>query len=169
MRRFLLVILSVLVVMLTSCTTMGSEKASPELLSMAVVIDVPGSSHDDLFVKANSWMVDTFKSAKSVIQYTDKEAGIVKGKYVQRLPFGLLGDYMDVTSTVTVEIKEGKARVSFGDANYSQTVTVYSMGGSTSTKEGVVEDLKTITKVRSDWEMLAVSLESALTSQAKNW
>lgn len=168
MKKMALFLVAALV-LLTSCTTMGSEKASPDLLSMSVVIEVPGSSQDDLFVKANSWMVDTFKSAKSVIQYADKEAGIVKGKYVQKLPYGLLGDYMDVTSTVTVEIKEGKARVSFADASYSQTVTMYSMGGATSTKEGVVEDLKTITKVRADWEMLATTLKATLTSQVKSW
>ena len=39
------------------------------------------SNKNTNFVKANEWMVKEFFSAESVIQYTDKEAGIIKGKY----------------------------------------------------------------------------------------
>ncbi len=38
------------------------------------------SSQDDLYLKANEWIVGIFKDAKSVIQDTDKEKGI-EGKY----------------------------------------------------------------------------------------
>ena len=34
------------------------------------------------YVKANEWMVESFNSAKNVIQFSDKEEGIVKGKYL---------------------------------------------------------------------------------------
>jgi hypothetical protein len=43
-------------------------------------IEVPDKSKNVLFVLANLWLVDNFESAKSVIQYSDKEAGVIAGK-----------------------------------------------------------------------------------------
>jgi hypothetical protein len=42
----------------------------------------PYRGKNDLFVMANSWMVKTFNSPQDVIQYNDKEAGIIKGKFL---------------------------------------------------------------------------------------
>lgn len=43
-------------------------------------------SHDgaqnELYVRANNWMVENFVSAKSVIQFTDKESGTVSGRFL---------------------------------------------------------------------------------------
>lgn len=37
---------------------------------------------DELFIKANSWATSTFKDAKSVIDFNDKESGVIIGKYL---------------------------------------------------------------------------------------
>jgi hypothetical protein len=37
---------------------------------------------NQLFIKANEWMIKTFNNAESVIQYSDKEAGALIGKYL---------------------------------------------------------------------------------------
>jgi hypothetical protein len=39
-------------------------------------------SKNDLFTMANSWMVEKFISSTDVIQYSDKEAGIIKGRFL---------------------------------------------------------------------------------------
>jgi hypothetical protein len=38
-------------------------------------------SKNELYIAANSWMAEVFTSSKSVIQFTDKDAGVIKGRY----------------------------------------------------------------------------------------
>jgi hypothetical protein len=77
---------SVLTVLLSAflyaCGTMMGAKAPEEARRFEKVIDVPGFSKSDLYVKANAWFVETFNSAESVIEFQDKEAGKIMGKYV---------------------------------------------------------------------------------------
>ena len=40
------------------------------------------SKKNSNYIKANEWMVETFGNAESVIQFADKEGGIIKGKYM---------------------------------------------------------------------------------------
>jgi len=42
---------------------------------------------DDLYIIANSWMVESFVNAPTVIQFIDKDKGIIIGKYL------ISGDY----------------------------------------------------------------------------
>jgi len=44
------------------------------------IIEVKGSKNE-LYIKSNEWMVRNFNNAKSVIQFQDKEAGKIMGKY----------------------------------------------------------------------------------------
>jgi hypothetical protein len=62
----------------SSCASYQTISA-PETISKTIVVK---SNHNSTFIKANEWMVQTFGNAESVIQFSDKEAGIVKGKYV---------------------------------------------------------------------------------------
>ena len=41
-------------------------------------------SKDENYVLANEWMVETFNNAESVIQFTDKESGTVRGNILLR-------------------------------------------------------------------------------------
>lgn len=165
MKKVLLGFLILIILTMTGCVTMGGEKASPELLTVSEVVEFSGVSKDTLFMKANSWMVDAFNSAESVIQYTDKDAGIIKGKYLQVLPIGM-GDKMNVTSTITIEVKDEKTKITFGDAYYKITIRV---GTASSTSEGDVEDLKTITKVREEWIALLNSFKSSMKTKSTDW
>jgi len=63
--------------LLTNCVT--SKVYIPVVLTE--IINVPGTK-DENYIKANLWLVDVFISAKSVIQFSDKDAGVIKGKYV---------------------------------------------------------------------------------------
>jgi hypothetical protein len=72
-------------------------------------------------------MVATFNNAESVIQFTDKEAGIVKGKYIMKK--GIISTSAYVASTdpfyavITIRVKDNAARIEI-DAPagmYSQT------------------------------------------------
>jgi len=70
------------------------------------VIEVSGTKNE-LFINANEWMVRTFKDAKSVIQFQDKEAGKIMGKY-------LMHSYTtgtDVYSLITIEVRDNATKI----------------------------------------------------------
>ena len=81
MKKFLLFV--ILSTVLFSCKTMEmGPKATPDQLTYSEIIELPNITQDELYIKANSWFVDNFNDAESVIQFQDKEAGKLMGKYV---------------------------------------------------------------------------------------
>lgn len=66
------------------------------------------------YIKANEWMVESFNSAKNVIQFSDKEEGIVKGKYLMYQ--GVQGTkYMAGTESyyaiITIRVKDNSVKM----------------------------------------------------------
>ena len=94
----------------SSCASYQTISA-PETISKTIVVK---SNHNSTYIKANEWMVQTFGNAESVIQFSDKEAGIVKGKYIM---------FKGVTATkytaaqeayyamITLRVKDQAARI----------------------------------------------------------
>ena len=115
MKKILLVVMVVLMAMLFlgSCATLTGTGLTPEHARVVEIIDCPDVEQDYLFVLANSWAVDAFVSAESVIEYSDKEAGIIKGKYIISFSEGVYG--YNVRSTITIEVKNGAARITIAD------------------------------------------------------
>lgn len=98
-----------------SCTTIP-VKFTEQDYHKEVFEDVVGSQAE-LFLKANTWMVETFNNAESVIQHSDKEAGAIIGKY---LMYGSLsrssGMYATTVDTrvyaiIDIRVKDNKARI----------------------------------------------------------
>ena len=112
MKKSILIfsVLILTVIMLTSC---GSVKTLPSPDSITKTIQVESDKNSN-FVKANEWMVNTFGNAESVIQFTDKEAGIVKGKYVMSLG-QVGGQYTPAVSssyaTITLRVRDNASRI----------------------------------------------------------
>ena len=79
------------------------------------IYDSLSSNQSELFVKANGWMVETFNDASSVIQYSDKEAGVLIGKYLLsgKVLTGLYGATADtrVYAKIELKVKDNKARI----------------------------------------------------------
>jgi hypothetical protein len=73
------------------------------------------SDKNSNFIKANEWMVQSFNDAKSVIQFKDKEAGIVKGKYLMKAGVVSTSPYVQSTpsfySVITIRVKDNVARI----------------------------------------------------------
>jgi len=78
--------------------------------SKSEIVEVPGKSADNLFALANSWLIDTMNNAKSVIQFSDKSEGIIKGKYADNYQSITGTDYYAQT-IITIQVKEGRARI----------------------------------------------------------
>ncbi len=115
-KKQIVIVVTILLVtvLFQSCATMTDTDLTPEAATLAEVIEVPEMTKDSLYILANSWMVDTFVNAESVIEFSDKEAGIIKGKYVMTGLFE--GVYsLDVRSTITIEAREGRVRITISD------------------------------------------------------
>lgn len=76
------------------------------------VVEVPGAK-DDLYVKAQTWFVNTFRDAKEVIQLQDKDAGRVMGKGLFRLTLVMLT--RSIHFTITIDVKDDRYRYTITD------------------------------------------------------
>ncbi len=107
-------VIIILMILLQSCV--AQKIYSPT--STSKVVDIEGKSKDELYIKANNWMVETFNNAKSVIQFSDKENGIIMGKYNMATIYTTTTDSHDVISIIKIEVKDGKAKITITPPTY---------------------------------------------------
>ena len=158
-RMVIGIILSVFA--LSSCESV--EYTEPPREEQAVVIEVPEKGKDELFVLANSWAVDAFNSAESVIEFSDKEAGIVKGNFESALSDGMRSSGRART-TMTIEVKDGRARISFRDPMFIyERRELWSPVGWNPCEGRYLQQLNL------HWDALASSLGEALRGEATEW
>jgi hypothetical protein len=105
-------LVTLLITIFISCGTARTAITSPEPETKNVETK---SDKNYNFIKANEWMVQTFNNAKSVIQFKDKEAGIVKGKYVMKEGIISTSPYTQSTPTffsvITIRVKDKASRI----------------------------------------------------------
>lgn len=95
---------------ISSCVSVQTL-TSPENVVKTITVD---SNHNSNYVKANEWMVNTFNDAESVIQFSDKEAGVVKGKYVMQagqMATKYTPQVSPYYAMITLRVKEKGARI----------------------------------------------------------
>lgn len=99
------------------------------------VYDAKGTK-DELFVKANRWMVTVFKDARSVIQFSDKEQGTLIGKYLLRIsPYNPYYAEQPIYAVIEITVKDEKARISIKPDNYAYTKANYGVAYWNGTQE----------------------------------
>ena len=157
MKSLLLFFTASLLLGMISCSPQYGKKVAEEQRSIEKIISVPDTDKDDLYIKANSWAVDAFTSAKSVIQFQDKEAGKILGKYVFNYNQGVYTHA--VKQTLDISIKDSKVRVIISDPLFK---TVSSMGDPVYNDYRPLNTEKGIQKARAEWVALIGSLEDAL-------
>lgn len=96
------------------------EKVVTVKEDMSSVYDDLNGTKNQLFLKANEWMVNTFNNAESVIQYSDKDEGAIIGKYLMfgeliSVPMGMTVNTR-VFAIIDIRVKDNKARVSIKPA-----------------------------------------------------
>ena len=125
MKRILVTSISIIIsFFFVSC--LGSKV--PQDTPLPKIADFEnGFDKGENFVLANEWMVETFNDAQSVIQFTDKESGIVKGKYIVRNGSVSTSPYVAsveaLYSIITIRVKENSCRIEIDPPNgqfYSQ-------------------------------------------------
>lgn len=121
MKKYLILLISV--ILFASCTPMT-------MITSPVIIEEksPSMNKNDLFVTANLWMIDVFNDAKSVIQFSDKEAGVLKGRYVWFYRSG--GQYIpeyEFTATITIYVKDNNIRLEIQSEPYPASINLSGM------------------------------------------
>jgi hypothetical protein len=165
MKKIVLVLL-VLSVALVSCATSGTPATEPIVHSE--VVDVPGVSQDDLFTRVNMWFVDAFKQAGSVIQFSDKGSGVVKGKYVGRqIVTGIY--FTELASTLTVEVRDGRYRISFDTPMYQYVGDALNGMYARPTAANPVTTVELGEKAKEEWRALAASLKTSVLTSQPSW
>lgn len=107
--------------LLTSCYSLMPTSVSLEPISKT--IETTGDK-DELYVKSNNWMVETFNNAKSVIQFTDKESGTVIGRYLlEDNSFNYNYQYIERTiyAIIKLEVKDDAARITISPQPFDTT------------------------------------------------
>jgi hypothetical protein len=76
------------------------------------IVDVPGISGDELYTNARIWFLDNFKSSKDVIQYQERESGIIAGNGIINIQDMALGFLVEtpISFSIRVETKDEKFR-----------------------------------------------------------
>jgi len=124
------------------------------------VIEVPGVSASQLFAKTNVWAVGYFNKADSVIEFSDKESGVLSGKYIHSQVANAFGSN-SVRSMFIIGVKDGKVRIELKPLElmslnaYGQKVVPQFTSDPTSyilsSYEEIAQNLKTTLTQSSDW------------------
>jgi hypothetical protein len=72
-------------------------------------------SKSELYVRANTWFVDTFNSAKMVVQFADKEEGVITGKYMMapKWAYNGVSVYQNggYLAIIQIQVKDGATKI----------------------------------------------------------
>lgn len=107
-QRFLVLTLMVLVFSMSSCATL--RPGEPTMESFSQVFQVEGSTANKLWNRTNAWCIDAFRHSKDVVQYSDKEDGIIRGKFVMERNSYY---YEYIQTTFSIEIKDNRIKLNF--------------------------------------------------------
>jgi hypothetical protein len=82
------------------------------------VFQIENTKKNKLFVKANNWMVSTFNNAESVIQFSDKEEGLINGCYFMGYSFKSTQMIESAFANIKISVKDGAAKIVVKPTNY---------------------------------------------------
>jgi CRISPR/Cas system CSM-associated protein Csm2 small subunit len=140
-------------VILTACT-MQRKLVSFADEPFVQVYENLGATQDELYTKANDWMISAFNNAESVIQHQDKEEGVIMGKYLMRgsISRSAYGTTIDsrVFAKIDVRVKDNKARIEIVPQDYWH---------------GTLSNAYTKEKAMADMEQLAESFQNNLSKE----
>lgn len=147
MKKILLVLI---VLTLTACGGPRYAQVPPEQQGHKTVIEISGVDKQTLFNRASEWIALKYVSGKDVIQQKNPETGRLIGRGVTTIEVdsgGLMNTYAQYSYSLTVDVKDGKARIQMGDyahATYGNnpTYAMYIHPLNASMKE-IASDLET--------------------------
>lgn len=149
----------------------GCAGLSPELPQeqrmFTYIIDVPNMKEDEIFTKTMGWVSESFRSAKSVIQYQDKDAGVINGNGLMPDVYwnSFLKPKWDMHFMFSIDIKEEKLRIMI---NNIRTTNFY-VGSGASTGEIAVTRQDSLEDFKKKAEIMIDDLKSYLNKKSSDW
>jgi hypothetical protein len=153
-KKLSILLLLIASITLQSCAIVEVQTAD---ITKEKVIEIENLKQNELYVKANNWMVSAFNNAESVIQFTDKESGTITGKY-------LLGTVVNANeygpanrayAIINIQVKDGATKITIKPQPFKYAkgnpYTLY-------TKEDAENDINN----------LLVSFENTMLSETSN-
>lgn len=131
-------------IILSSCFATYETITFSEEEAVYRIFENLDNTQNELFIKANDWMVSNFNDATSVIEFSDKESGTLIGKYklAGTISTGMYGTSIDtrVYAKIDIRVRDNKAKISIlplGSWKYDYSgLTIYNY-----TKENAIEDI----------------------------
>lgn len=82
------------------------------------VVDAPGKTKDQIYIATKTWIAETFKSAKAVIEVDSRQDGLIIGNGIIPYPCSGAADCLgtgnfSVAFTLKSEIKDSRYRINF--------------------------------------------------------
>lgn len=107
-KLFLLPALTVLFLNLQSCAIITTESKP-----VSKIVNIENATKNELYVRANNWMVTAFNNAESVIQFTDKETGTITGKYLLGTitQANQYGPANRAFAIIQIQVKDGASKI----------------------------------------------------------
>lgn len=166
------ILLALCVVCFTGCSASltQTKKPTPDVSNIIVI---NGKSKNKIFEESKIWIAKSFKSANSVIQYSDKETGSIIGKGTIKYPCdgvidcGAFGEDI-VNFTIKIDVKENKARVVFSDITRTPLTYVKEGFNSSNGREMPIYIVQYQQKVVKKLNEISHSYESELNSKVNN-
>ena len=146
---------AIFILLSLACASTKNISTLPE--TYEEIVDISGTK-DALYTKANLVFVDIFNNADSVIQFSDKEAGVMKGKYVSAVSAGV-SEYK-VYTTVEVSVKEGKYRIAMTLADVIETYNAWT--GRNTQPRSVSPTDEILKKMDVEWKILTASFKNKM-------
>lgn len=112
-----------LIVIVFFMSLVGCATAPAEKLRSSNVIELPGMKKDQIFTKSLQWVATTFRSANTVTQYKDQKEGKIVLQMVTET-FAYMTS-MTFHTSITIDIKDNKSRLSFEAHDISKSGTAY--------------------------------------------
>jgi hypothetical protein len=131
------VYLSLVLVLLTLSGCASMHRVAETDRSFERIVEVAGYSKDQIYSSSKMWVAGNFKSAKSVMEYDNKEEGVIIGNGVIAYPcsggLSCMGTAnWKVPFTMRIDIKDQKFRITFSNIKLfwppSYTAGVYDAG-----------------------------------------
>jgi len=158
MKRFFTIsTLFILTLSFFSCAT-STKAVEVKMPKISKVIYIE-KTKNELYLKAYDWMISTFKDAESVIQFTDKESGIITGKYLMGkslVPIGnsytFSSSYENVFAIIKIQVKDKAAKITITPNSYKNgTINIAGKIDEGYKKENAVKDINTLIESFSEY------------------
>lgn len=139
---------------LLACVQASAKRPEPLTEADRTVVQVfeaPGYTKDQVYSAARMWIAQNFKSAKAVIEYENKDEGVIIGNGNMAYPCSgmkcMLTSDWRVPFTMKVETKEGRLRLTFTNIHLAWPPR-YSSGISSPAHDGPVQNRKDLDAIR---------------------